>query len=168
MLLLNKDICGWNTFPEQIVILFSWSFYITRVWKQYFTISSLFKCKFTHIYFPLTRSSCSWLYGSWIYNYICNQCLSPLKLFESRPCRGTLDTASCDKVCQWLATGRWFSPGTPVSSTNKTDRHDITEILLTVALNTITNTQQTHIGKMISKDKINVDCILKTLSDIVF
>jgi hypothetical protein len=30
---------------------------------------------------------------------------------------------------------RWFSPGTPVSSTNKTDRHD--EILLKVALNTI-------------------------------
>jgi hypothetical protein len=37
-----------------------------------------------------------------------------------------------------LATGRWFSPGTPVSSTNKTDRHDIVEILLKVALNTIT------------------------------
>jgi hypothetical protein len=35
---------------------------------------------------------------------------------------------------------RWFSPGTPVSSTNKTDRHDITEILLKVALNTITLT----------------------------
>jgi len=35
----------------------------------------------------------------------------------------------CDKFCQWLATGRWFSPCTPVSSTNKTDRHDITEIL---------------------------------------
>jgi hypothetical protein len=33
--------------------------------------------------------------------------------------------------------GRWFSP---VSSTNKTDHHDITEILLTVALNTITLT----------------------------
>ena len=32
-------------------------------------------------------------------------------------------------------TGRWFSP---VSSTNKTGRHDITEILLKVALNTIT------------------------------
>jgi len=30
-----------------------------------------------------------------------------------------------------------FSLGTPVSSTNKTDRHDITEILLKVALNTI-------------------------------
>jgi hypothetical protein len=34
-------------------------------------------------------------------------------------------------------TGRWFSPGTPVPSTNKTDHHDITEILLRVALNTI-------------------------------
>jgi precorrin-6B methylase 2 len=42
------------------------------------------------------------------------------------------------KVCQRLATGRWFSPGSPVSSTNKTDRHDITEILLKVALNTTT------------------------------
>jgi hypothetical protein len=30
--------------------------------------------------------------------------------------------------------------GTPVSSTNKTDRYDITEILLKVALNTITLT----------------------------
>jgi hypothetical protein len=30
--------------------------------------------------------------------------------------------------------GRWFSHGTPVSSTNKTDCHDITEILLKVAL----------------------------------
>jgi hypothetical protein len=31
----------------------------------------------------------------------------------------------------------WFSPGTPVSSTNKIDRHDINEMLLKVALNTI-------------------------------
>jgi hypothetical protein len=42
------------------------------------------------------------------------------------------------KVCQWLVTDQWFSLGTLVSSTNKTDRHDITEILLKVALNTIT------------------------------
>jgi hypothetical protein len=32
----------------------------------------------------------------------------------------------------------WFSPGTPVSSNNKTDHHDIAEILLKVALNPIT------------------------------
>ena len=49
----------------------------------------------------------------------------------------------CDKVCQWLATGRWFSPGTPVSSTNKTDHHDINKILLKMALNTITITLST-------------------------
>jgi hypothetical protein len=35
-----------------------------------------------------------------------------------------------------LVTGRWSSPGTPVSSTSKTDHHDIAEILLKVALNT--------------------------------
>jgi hypothetical protein len=34
-----------------------------------------------------------------------------------------------------LAHGRWFSPGTPASSTTKTGRHDIAEILLKVALN---------------------------------
>ena len=34
------------------------------------------------------------------------------------------------KACQWLASGRWFSLGTPVSSTNKTEHHDITEILI--------------------------------------
>jgi hypothetical protein len=107
----------------------------------------------------------SWLrsYGSWICNYLCNQCLSLLKLWvllvphhlqtqdqckhcqikkyqrqqwmvwfmvEPRSWRGILDTTLCDKVCQWLAAGRWFSPGTQVSSTNKTDRHEITEILL--------------------------------------
>ena len=33
---------------------------------------------------------------------------------------------------------QWFSPGTPVSSTNKTDLYDIAEILLKVALNSIT------------------------------
>ena len=38
---------------------------------------------------------------------------------------------------QLLATGRWFSLGTLVFSTNKTYRHDITEILLKVASNTI-------------------------------
>jgi hypothetical protein len=43
-----------------------------------------------------------------------------------------LNTTLCDKVCQWLAAGQWFSLGTPVSSTNKTDCHDIVEILLKV------------------------------------
>jgi hypothetical protein len=41
-----------------------------------------------------------------------------------------------------LAHGRWFSPGTPASSTTKTGRHDIAEILLKVALNTKKNQKQ--------------------------
>jgi hypothetical protein len=41
--------------------------------------------------------------------------------------QGVLNTTLCDKVCQWLATGQWFSKGTSVSSINKTDRHDITD-----------------------------------------
>jgi len=45
-------------------------------------------------------------------------------------------TTSCDKVCQWLATSQWFPP--PI----KTDCHDITEILLNVALNTIKQTNK--------------------------
>jgi hypothetical protein len=35
-----------------------------------------------------------------------------------------------------LAHGQWFSSGIPASSTTKTGRHDIAEILLNVALNT--------------------------------
>ena len=47
----------------------------------------------------------------------------------------------CDKVCRWLATGQRFSPDTLVSSTDKTDCRDITELLLKVVLNTLTLTQ---------------------------
>ena len=54
-----------------------------------------------------------------------------------------LDTTLSDKVCQWLATGRWFSPSTPVSSSNKTDATIFTEILLKT-LNTINQPQQLH------------------------
>ena len=42
-----------------------------------------------------------------------------------------------DKVDQLLAHGWWFSLGTPASSTTKTGGHDIAEILLKVALNSI-------------------------------
>ena len=90
-----------------------------------------------------TRLGPSWLwsYGSWIYNYLCNQFLSPLMLWDQISIRARCTTL-CDKVCQWLATGRWFSLVPPVSSTNKTDCHDITEILLKVTLNTIKQTNK--------------------------
>ena len=50
---------------------------------------------------------------------------------EPRSWRGLLDTTLCDTVCQWLVIGRWFSPGTPVSSSNKTHRHPNCYYLLT-------------------------------------
>ena len=44
--------------------------------------------------------------------------------------------AASDKAYQLLAQGWWFSPGTLASSTTKTSRHDMAEILMKVALNT--------------------------------
>jgi hypothetical protein len=38
--------------------------------------------------------------------------------------------SASDKVYQLLAHGRWFSPGTPASSTTKTGRHDIAELII--------------------------------------
>jgi len=79
------------------------------------------------------------------FTYAISTYLSPLTFCVWTPLRrGVRDTTLCDKVCQWLATGRCFSPGTPVSSTNKTDRHEITEILLKVALNTIKRTSKLY------------------------
>jgi hypothetical protein len=70
-----------------------------------------------------TGPSLPWSYGSWIYNYLYNQCLLPLTWFRILT-RARCITL-CDKGCQWLLTGRWISPGPPVSSTNKTDRYNI-------------------------------------------
>jgi hypothetical protein len=67
-------------------------------------------------------------------------------------------TTSCDKIWQSLVTGLWFSPGTPMSSTNKIVHHDIAEMLLKVALNTITlalNCQKDPTTTMV----IDTDCI---------
>ena len=55
-------------------------------------------------------------------------------------------------VCESLVTGRCFSPGTLVSSINKTDIHDITNILLKVAL----NTNNTNLTSFISATSVIV------------
>ena len=102
---------------------------------------SIFK-SFWNIHF---RSLCSkilklWPYVLSIFKSYCYLNIQELKLeFESRSWRGILNTKLCDKVCQWFATGRWFSPGTPISSTNKIDRYNITELLLKMALSAISH-----------------------------
>jgi hypothetical protein len=58
-------------------------------------------------------------------------------------------------------TGWWFSSGTPVSSTNKTDRHDIAEILFKVALNTIN-----HLFLLTYLQSILVDLYIELLLEL--
>ena len=86
------------------------------------------------LYTTLCDKVCQWLAtGQWFSLYYC-----VLKFVSDLlQVNGFLYTTLCDKVCQWLATGQWFSLGTLVSSTYKMDCHNITEILLKVALNTI-------------------------------
>ena len=62
--------------------------------------------------------SWSWSHDSWIYNYLSNQCLSPLTLWIWIPL-----------MAKFVSDSPQVG-GTPVSSTNKTDSHDIAEILL--------------------------------------
>ena len=72
-----------------------------------------------------------WAEGCWIYNYLSNQGLSPLTLRIRTPLRrGALHTPLCDKDCQWLAIGRWFSH---VSSTGArgTDHPPFSNFLFT-------------------------------------
>ena len=75
----------------------------------------------------------------------------------------------CDKVCQSLVASRWFSIGTLVSSTNKTDLHDIAGILLKVALNTIIITIQT-LSNLINQTLKDFICIktCTTLNDFIY
>ena len=100
-------------------------------------------------------------YVSWTYNYLCNQCLSPLKLpVRITLRRGVLDTTWCDKVCQWHAAGQWFSP---VSSTTKTDHQDITEISLKVTLIIIALTHKLYHNLLTYYNHTNCFCFVLLL-----
>jgi len=61
---------------------------------------------------------------------------------QSVPITTDVVSSNLDQNLSVIATDLWFSLGPPVSSTNKTDHHDITEILLKVALNTIKQTNK--------------------------
>jgi hypothetical protein len=82
--------------------------------------------------------------------------------------RCTRLSAASDKVYQLFSHGRWFSPDTPASSTTKTGRHDIAEILLKVTFNKYQNKrliqfhffQDQHIAYILINYKINIICLL--------
>ena len=82
--------------------------------------------------FSVFVTDSSLIIGSWIYSYMCKQCLSPLRLWIR-----TLFMARCTRYNIMCSSLSMTCDRSVVSSTNKTDRHNIIEILLNVALNTI-------------------------------
>jgi hypothetical protein len=75
--------------------------------------------------------------------------------------KGALDSQlQVIKVYQLLAHGRWFSLGTPASSTTKAGRHDIAEILLKAHVGSRSNTDPTYdystMGTTQKKDSNNM------------
>ena len=71
--------------------------------------------------------------------YVIGQISLKYNAYSFKQCNSSWDKTKTHQknACQWLATGRWFSP---VSSTYKISHHDITEILLKVAFSTFTFT----------------------------
>ena len=127
-----------------------------KLWQQSISASLHFKFYIVYgHYFDIQSfeinmfgSSWPWSYDSF-YNYLC---LSPLVLWVRILIRAR-STTLCDKFCPWLATGPWFSLSTLVSSTNKTDRHDMTEILLKVTLRHHQTNKQHEINIVIVSSK---------------
>ena len=71
--------------------------------------------------------------GRWIYKPITNTAWVRTR-FVNYKNRCTRLAVASDKVYLLVAHGRWFSPGSPSSSTTKAGCHDLAQILLKVAL----------------------------------
>jgi hypothetical protein len=96
-----------------------WSPRCEMRWEVHFEHNihvSMIVCLSNNSYKPITNTA-------WVHARLCKLQKGCTRL-----------AATYDKVYQLLVHGWWFSPGTPASSTIKTGRHDIAEILLKVAL----------------------------------
>ena len=96
----------WKRFPSN-----KWNTEKCNFILHYCTCTSKFYSSCFLIY--TSEPSWSWWYGSWIYNYLCNLCLLPLKLWVQIPlmARCSWYNFMC-KVC------RWFFPDTPPMKLN--------------------------------------------------
>ena len=107
-----------------------WFYVLYLVFLFYIVLSSeSYLTKYNSNWVP----SWSWSHGGWIY-YLCNQCLTPLKLLVRTPFMARCTPYSIEDyvimfVIDLRRVTQWFSPGTRVSSINKTDHHDVTDIL---------------------------------------
>jgi hypothetical protein len=99
------------------------------------------KCCCNVNYFSITFDGFSLSFEDFVFKSLPSNSYTPItntawvraRLFILQKESTRLAVAS-DKVYQLFAHDWWFSPGTPASSTTKTDRHDIAEILLKVAV----------------------------------
>ena len=121
----NISVISWqsiwlkkNNHPAESQLIF----FITYSYIKYIRIK--FNFLLFILFFPYRSAVQKTLgpssYGSWIYNYLCNQCLSPLRLWVRIPFmpswQDVLDTTLCDK--SFVSNFRqWISSRTPVSAT---------------------------------------------------
>ena len=129
-----------TTTPESpliigVFLLSFWTSTIVAI-SNIFFISSLNKWQIFSSLSELWGWSWSGSYSSWICNYMCNQCLNTIKVMSSSNLAHGEVYSIQHYVIQFCG---FLLVGTLVSSTNTTDRNDITEILLKVALNTMTS-----------------------------
>ena len=116
----SRNLIGSNAF-QKLIICTCITLYWTR--KSFFiTLIPYFE-----------GVSWLWSHGSCVYNYLCDQCLSPTKLWVL----AYVGVYSIQHYVIKFVTDLWQVSCFHVFSTNKTDHHDITEISLKVVLNTI-------------------------------
>ena len=138
---MNKDQTHFNA--VYIVLCFkTWpTFKVVCENDSFFLSHLMYSIRLWGVVLGMTRdrmtvgfTTTSYAIGAYDHHWSCE--------FESTSWRGVLDTTLY--VIKFISVLRqvcaWFSPDIPVSSTNKKNRHDITEILLKVALNTISLT----------------------------
>ena len=113
-----------NVKGVSVIVLSNISFILWRWKKQEYpkkgTDLSQFSDKLDHVMLYRAHHAYERDSNSTTWVVICTDCSSSRKSNNH-----TIATT----VFQWLAIVRWFFPSTPVSSTNKTDCYDITEIL---------------------------------------
>jgi hypothetical protein len=117
-------MCFWRTFRKQPTCRKSLTNFITK--SSTLCLSGI---RTHNISGGVHLTLSNWKLCIWLY---------PPFPFVSLGCTSILKYRHC-LARQWLAASRLFSEGSPVSSTYETNHHDIAEILLKVALNTITH-----------------------------
>ena len=116
-----------NVFSDFILVIFIvyWIPHKSNYFQLFMSIYHL--CIYFWNLYHIQGSSWLWSYGRWFYDYLCNQCLSPLELWVwilhmVRCTRYNIMRWSLSVICHRLVV---FSKNS-VSSTNKTGRHNIT------------------------------------------